>query len=404
MNWSVMESALKSYPELVEAGSFMVLQRDPAVLASRMQTLQQLLNNAHLLIVRPTTQDFANTDTDTGVSGEGEQTTLKQLLVSSHMRQLATTTAVAQLRVFLGDRVQDVSDDILTAAFVHTVRDMLISGKRKGQPHVSIAYLSNWDPMKADCGGEAQLALAHALGRTSNLPGFEVYPNQLAEQLRTCVTADRFGAGGTGTHLLQLAGQMSASSIWAQCLLDFLHTDSLGSESANGFPIMSGINVPNGIISQPFTSTPQHTEDLCGGGVNAHMGGAPKLWTLPDKPADVMGAAFLETHDLLDCAPLLKFRFNSFLSDGVPARMLLQHSGMTVVTVTGKIWHSTISTGASFAESQNNWLGFDSPSGQPAVFEQLSALVAADQLSHHVGLRSAMAVAESYFPDKLANE
>lgn len=403
------DAALQNHPELKEAGVFLLELSDTAVLASRLQTLTALLDSAHDLLVKPSLQNFSATESE-GITKLGTKfITLKELLTRSQLRQNATAETVIELRASLGDSLpQGVSDDVLTAAFVHTLRDILLVSHDSSPPTAQIEYLSDLDPERSGC---ARNALAKALGRNSNQPGFHVLSKELEECIAACLGPKAFGVRGTGSLLLQLARVMPADSVWAQTLLDALHSELLSSNSLQGILSLSGINIPHGIFSQPGTSTPQHREDLSAESRNVHKGGAGKLWEFPDTCVDVMGAAFQKANNLTPFAPHCKFRYHSMLRDGVPPshmRMLMQYSGMTVITVTGQVWHSTVSSGVSFAESQNGWLGYSQSSiSRAVVADNIAVLVRERKLlavKDRAITQSAQSVAEVYFSNELRAE
>lgn len=74
-------------------------------------------------------------------------------------------------------------------------------------------------------------------------------------------------------------------------------------------------------------------------------------------------------------------------------------TGSTVFSKSGTVWHQTLSTGTSIAESMNTWMGIDGV--ESVIREDLRVVnreIAAGH-GHHTWVKTYASIADAYFSD-----
>ena len=197
------------------------------------------------------------------------------------------------------------------------------------------------------------------------MPGF----TKLLPPCSGCVLHETFGDTHRDYHyahplvntLVSTIGRQHSSSVMGLAI-DALPAAHMSST------VMPGVTSSNAIVSCAGTSTAVHIEDGGTAALNKLCAGMPKAWSA------VSGAKGLRYLDLLGKEKVYdvlgKHKYGG-LDVVLPDFMrgdevvMVQHAGMTVVTLAGAVWHQTVSMGPSVAEAVNAWLGVDT--AQPEI-------------------------------------
>lgn len=362
-----IQEALTRIDILQNAAALLVFNQHPSVLEGHRKTMEAIMANPAELKMQQSVQDFSAEISEQQVDCR-EPVTLESLLSSSRSMALAADTAVPKLRLHLESLQQDlqahglslegVSDARLKAAFLFVGRDCLASWKEdRGKRHsTNIQYVNNCDPAM-------DASLTAVLGRMKHMvPGVCLYSNETAGAIAACMDDNTFGGDKTGKELVRLVGTLPSDCLWALIMLDPVHLARLMENSRVGIQWVSGVNTTTLIVSQAMTSTYRHREDYSLCSLNWLIHGFLKHWTLVCQDTEYLTEAWMKKHGIDPATPYLKCEMTSFVKAGVAPTdisMLMQPSGILVVTRAGASMHQTLSTGVSFAESGNSWMGYE---------------------------------------------
>lgn len=370
-----IQEALTRIDILQHAAALLVFNQHPSVLEGHKRTIKAIMANPAKLKMQQSVQDFSAEISLQQVDCL-ETVTLESLLSSSCSLHLAADKAVSKLRLHLEGREQDlqahglllpgVSDAHLKAAFFFIGRDFLASWKEDMTERYStnIQYVNDCDPAM-------DTSLSEVLGRlTHTVPGVCKYSEQTVRAIAACMDNTTFGGAETGKELVRLVGVLPSDCLWALIMLDPVHLARLMQNPLVGIQWVSGVNTTTLIVSQAMTSTYRHREDYSLCSLNWLIHGFLKHWTLVCQNTEHLTKAWMKRLGIDPASPYLKCEMKSFVKAGVKPTdisMLMQPSGILVVTRAGASMHQTLSTGVSFAESGNSWMGYELASNAQAA-------------------------------------
>lgn len=361
-----IQEALSRVEILQQSATLLVFNQHPTVLEGHKQVMEALLSTATVTEMDVSVQDFSAEEGYQQVEA-AEPVLLEALLSSSRPLDVAADKVVAHVRQDLESRGRDlraqdlslktISNDELKAAVFFVGRDILASWEEDGveQQTTSIQYVNDCDPTMDG-------SLSKALGRHSEVPGVCILSRECVTELAECMGEATFGGKGKGSALVKLVGALPSNCMWPLILLDPVHLARLMLNLDDGIPWVSGVNTTTLIVSQAMTSTFRHREDYSLSSLNWLIYGAIKHWILVSQNTNFLSLDYLKQHKLHPETPYLKCAMASFVKAGVDSRdlsMLMQPSGILVVTRAGASMHQTLSTGVSFAESGNSWMGYE---------------------------------------------
>lgn len=396
-------TAIASAPQESFQGIFVVYNSSQMARDEASTSLDLLLDNAAAILkVQYTTQNLNAPEGDQ--LPNCKQNSLWHILLSCQIQSDAMTSRLlphmpALQAMFSHDIPNIPHPDIISAAVAYLVRDKHAKSAPSSKLVTRVIYTPDCDTMTCTL-------LRKYLHDGKFIPGVTGVSAAVAARISECiaVTVTAEGESFDCAGLRGIAGGMPASSMWAQTLLDILHTVDIHR------PVISGVNTPTLILSQFLSSTLQHHEDLSAGALNILVAGLPKLWvSLADAAEyDQLLERGVGTSGSRDKKVMRSF--HSMLDgDGHQhISMFLQYSGLTVYTVVGHKWHQTLSLGTSLAESMNHWIGLEPstphlPSALSSIASDLVALSSFENCKEGWP-ESYRSMAAAYFPDwKLYN-
>lgn len=392
-----MVEAIQYAPTEEFQGIFVVYNKCQVVRDAAVVSLELLLDRAEqILEVESITQNLN--------AVEGKQLaapqygTLKSILLDCKIQSDAMADMLLpHVQALTALCPENPHADIVATAVAYMVRDAHAGKGPERTLTTNILYSPSCDTVTSP-------HLREHLHGNRNVPGITAVGPELAARISACfhVAQDESISFGC-TGLVEMARGMPASCVWAQTLLDVVHS------SEKERTVISGVNTPTLILGQFLASTLQHHEDLGAGALNVLVAGRPKLWV---SLADVAGYDnVLEAEGGVGSdGSRDKKRMRGFHSmpevDPQHTSMFLQYSGLTVYTVAGHVWHQTLSLGTSIADSLNHWIGLEPTNPQRAaavscIAADLMALAAQPRCTGWAA--SYRSMAESYFPEWMSH-